>query len=107
MLEVGRDLDLAEETLRTDGRREFRAEDFDRDLAVMLQVPGEIDRRHPTSTDSPLDGVAVGEGGGEAVDVGHGAETDRLPGFGEASTSRLYTPHRACPLLSVGLRYPA
>ncbi len=37
-------------------------------LTVVLQVLGEVHRGHTTSTDFPLDGVAVGEGGGETVE---------------------------------------
>jgi hypothetical protein len=35
----------------------------------MLDVVGEIHRGHPTATDLPLDGVAVGEGCFEAVQL--------------------------------------
>ncbi len=42
-------------------------------LALVLQVLGEVDRRHTAGAEFPLDFVAVGEGGREAgVDLGHG-----------------------------------
>ncbi len=37
-------------------------------LTVELQVLGKVDRGHPASTDLFLDGIAVGEGGLEAVE---------------------------------------
>ena len=38
-----------------------------RDLAVVLQVLGQIDRGHPARTEFPLDPVATAKGDGEAV----------------------------------------
>ncbi len=35
--------------------------DLDRHLAVVFQVLGEVDRRHPTATQFTVDGVAVGQ----------------------------------------------
>ncbi len=37
-------------------------------LAVVLEILGEKDGCHSTSTKLPLDGIAVGEGGLEAVE---------------------------------------
>ena len=65
VLQVGDGLDLAEEPLGADHRRELRPQHLDRDLAVVLQVLGEIHRRHAALPQLPLDAVAVGEGGGE------------------------------------------
>ena len=62
----------APETLSAEHRGEFGSQGLDCDLAVMLQVLGEIDRGHPTATDLPFDGVAVGEGTPETLQqVGH------------------------------------
>ena len=45
------------------------------DVALVLDVVGEVDGGHATCADLTLDAVAVGEGGFEAVeDVGHGLE---------------------------------
>ena len=60
-------LDLAQEALGADDGGELGAEDLDRDLAVVLQVLGEVDRGHAALADLPLDAVAVAEGGGERV----------------------------------------
>ncbi len=72
MVEVGGDLDLAEKPLGSQCCSEFGAENFDRHLAVVFEIVGEVDRRHAASTDLFLDGVAVGEGGFETVEkLGH------------------------------------
>src|SRR2546422_480892 len=44
--EAGRDLDLTEKPLRTQGSRDFGLQDLDGDSAMVLQVLGEIDVRH-------------------------------------------------------------
>jgi len=62
MLQPRRDTDLVRETLGTQCRAEFRAQDLDRHAAVVLEVLGEIYRRHATSAELALDAVAVGEG---------------------------------------------
>ena len=61
MLEVGGDLDLGEEALRAEDRCQFGAQDFHGHLALVLQVPGDVDRSHPTATDLTFDRVTVGE----------------------------------------------
>ena len=66
MVELRRDVDLLQEPIRSERRRQFGPQDLERHLTVELQVLGEIDRRHPTTAEFPLDGVAVGEGGLEA-----------------------------------------
>ena len=49
-------------------RGQFGAQHLDRDLAAMLEVFGEVDRRHPTRAELALERVAVGEGGLERVE---------------------------------------
>ena len=61
MLQPGGDFDLAEEALGPEGRGQLRPQHFDRHLAVMPQVLGQVHRRHPAMTQLPHDGVAVGE----------------------------------------------
>ena len=67
MLEPCRDPDLADEPFGAERGSEFGTEDLYGDLALVLHVLGEVDRGHAPSTDFPLDGVAVDEGGLEAV----------------------------------------
>ena len=64
-------LDLPEEPLGAERRAEFGPEDLDGDGAVVLEIAGEIDRGHPALAEFALDQVAAGEGGAEAVQVGH------------------------------------
>jgi hypothetical protein len=59
MMQVRRDLDLAQESLGADTRRELRAEHFRCDLAVMPDVSREIDGRHPSLAELSLDEVAI------------------------------------------------
>ena len=63
MLQVGGDLDLGEEPLGAEHGGELGLEDLDGDLAVVLEVVGEIDRRHAALAELALDAVAVGQGG--------------------------------------------
>ena len=68
MLEVRRRLDLGEEPLGTDDRCEFGLEHLQRDLALVLQVIREVDRRHPALAEFGLDAVAAFEGCVQAGD---------------------------------------
>ncbi len=72
MLEIGGRLYFLDEPLGTEDGGEFGPQDFDRHLAVVLQVLGEVDRGHAARAEFFLDGVAVGKGVFEAVEgVGH------------------------------------
>ncbi len=70
MCEVGRDLDLAQKTFCANGCCQVRIRNLDRDLAVVLQVPGRVDRSYPTAADLTLDGVAVARGCLQSFEVG-------------------------------------
>ena len=65
MLQLGRRLDLGQETLGAERGGEIGVHDLDRDLPVVAEVVREMHRRHPALADLPLKAVAVGEGGGE------------------------------------------
>ena len=65
MLQIRRGLDLGQKPLGADDGGELGAQDLDRDLAVVLQILGEVHRGHAARAELPLDAVAVGEGGGE------------------------------------------
>ena len=58
-------LDLLDEALGADHRRELRPQYLDGHLAVVLEVLGEIHRGHAARTEFALDGIAIGEGRGE------------------------------------------
>ena len=64
--------DLGQEPLGTDDRCEFRLQDLECDLPLVLDVFGEIDGRHPPFTELGLDPVATREGRFETIRVGVG-----------------------------------
>ena len=51
MLEVSGDADLAQETFGAEHRTEVGIQDLDRDLAVVANVMGEMDCRHPAGSE--------------------------------------------------------
>ena len=61
VLEVGGELDLGEEPLGADDGGELRAQNLERDLAVVPEVLGQVHRRHPACADLAFDPVTVGE----------------------------------------------
>ena len=73
MLQVRRGLDLGEEPLGADHGGQFRPQHLDGNPAVVPQVLREVDRCHAAGTQLPLDAVAVGKRGREALrgDRGH------------------------------------
>ena len=69
MLQRGGGLDLHHEPLGAEHGGELGLQDLERDLAVVLEVLGEVDGGHAALAELALDAVAVGEGGGEAVEA--------------------------------------
>ena len=67
MPQVRGGLDLPQEPLGPKSVGQFGPEHLDRHLAVVLQVLGEVHRRHSASAQLAFEAVAVGQGGGEAV----------------------------------------
>jgi hypothetical protein len=59
-------LDLAQEPLAAERRREIGVECFKRDIAAVLDVPREVHRRHAASAELALDAVAVSERAAES-----------------------------------------
>ena len=55
MLQARRRLDLGDEALAAEHGGEFGLEHLDRDVAVVLEVVGEIDRRHAAGAEFALD----------------------------------------------------
>ena len=66
MLQRRRRLDLHQESVGAEHRGEFRLQHLDRDLAIVFQIFGEIDRSHAAGAELALDAVAARKGGGEA-----------------------------------------
>ena len=59
MLQIRRDPDLGQESLRTEQRTEVGFEHLERDVSVVPQVAREVDGRHPPGTNLALDVVAA------------------------------------------------
>ena len=62
MLKLGGKADLAFEALGAHGRRELGEQDVDGDVAVVLDVLGQLDRGHAAATKFLLELVAVADG---------------------------------------------
>src|SRR4029078_8628630 len=67
MLQLRRDLDLAQEPLGAEHYAELRLQHLQRDFAVVLQVMREIDGRHAALAEHAFDAVPIGQGAGERV----------------------------------------
>ena len=62
MLQPGRELDLALESLRAERGRDRGQEHLERDGALVPEVAGEVHRGHAAAAELALDEVAVGQG---------------------------------------------
>jgi hypothetical protein len=72
VLQLRRQLDLAQESIGAEGGREVGAQHLDRHLPVVLEVLREIHRPHAAASQLPLQAVAVAKGFGEpGRDVAH------------------------------------
>jgi hypothetical protein len=70
--QVGRRLDLAQEALVTQRRRQLRPQHLHRHPPLVLYVGGEVDGGHPRGAELALDAVAVRECGRESgQDLSH------------------------------------
>ncbi len=69
MLKIRGRLDLLHEPLGAQDGGEFRTQDLDGDLAVVFEIFREVHGRHAAGAELALDGVAVGEGGGETGEL--------------------------------------
>ena len=54
--------DLAEEPLGAERVGEFRVEDLDRHLTIVLEIVGEVDGGHAALAELALEHIAIGEG---------------------------------------------
>ena len=59
MLEVGSRLDLGQEPLGSDDRRQFGLQNLERHLPLVLDVVRQVDGRHAALTEFGLDAVAA------------------------------------------------
>ena len=76
--QLRRDLNLREEALGSDNGSQFRLQDLEGHLSVVLDVGGEIDGSHAARAELTLDRVAALEGGVQTGGgIGHGAKDAR------------------------------
>src|SRR5688572_25818741 len=61
MSELGRDLDLAKESSAADRGDQFGPDDLERDIARVLLVVREVDRRHTSATELACDPVSTSD----------------------------------------------
>ena len=81
MVQSGGELDLAEKPFGAERGGQLRAQNFDRDRAVVFQVPGEINRGHPARPEFALDRVTIRKRVLQALEqLGHGSHRRRLRG---------------------------
>jgi hypothetical protein len=59
MIEAGGDPDLLQESFGAEHCGDLGTHHLERDQAVVLQVPGEIDHGHPACAELTLQGVAI------------------------------------------------
>jgi hypothetical protein len=87
VLQVGGRLDLDEKAVYAHDRGQLRLEHFDRHLAVVAHVGGQVYGRHPALAELTLNRVPPLEGGVQTVDwIGHDAQ-DPVPSHGAARNS--------------------
>jgi hypothetical protein len=67
VLQLGGGGDLLHEPLGAEDGSQLGFQDLDRDLAIVLQVLGEVHRGHAAPPQLALDAVALGERGGQAL----------------------------------------
>jgi len=72
MLQVRRDLDLAQEPLRAEDGAELRVEHLDRDVAIVFEIAREINGRHAAAAELAIDDVQPGERGVQVISRVHG-----------------------------------
>jgi hypothetical protein len=72
VVELGGDLDLAEEPFRAQSRGDLVAQHLNGDSAVVSWVAGQEYHRHPAAAELPLERVTVRQGDPEALlELGH------------------------------------
>jgi hypothetical protein len=80
VLQLRREADLGEEALAADHGTELGMQHLDGDLALVLEVLGEVDGGHPALAELALEPVAVGEAGAQAFGDGRRHRVASRPG---------------------------
>ena len=76
MLQLGGDLDLTEESVGPEGGGKLGAQDLERHLAAVLEILGQVDRRHSALSQLTVEPVSVDESGAQSFqNVSHDPST--------------------------------
>jgi hypothetical protein len=62
MLQLGGDVDLVKEPLGPERAHQLRAQDLERDVAVVLAIVRQVHRGHPAAAELALDHVPFADG---------------------------------------------
>ena len=81
MLQICRDLDVAQESFGAQHFAEPGLQHFDGDITIVLDVVREIQGGHAAGTEFALDAIAVGQGGSEALHHAHDANAGIVRGI--------------------------
>ena len=68
MIQLGGDTDFAEKPRWAYGRSEVWFQHFDRNTPIVSEIVCQVDGRHPTTTEFPLNRVAVSQRRPETID---------------------------------------
>src|SRR5713101_7853449 len=68
MLQSSGDLNFPQEALRAQSCGKLRAEDLHGYCAIVLEIPGKVDRGHPATTKLTFNSVVLGKGGLQAIE---------------------------------------
>ena len=67
MLEIRGDFDLGQKAICSENGTQFRIQNLERDLTIVLEIAGEIDGGHPAGADQALNRVPVAQGIGQLL----------------------------------------
>lgn len=95
MLQLGGGLDLGEEALGAQSRAEIGMQDFEGNIAVVLEVVAKKHRGHTAGADFAVHGVAAGEGGIELVERVQPRDLGGRWATGESAVRTASPPTRA------------
>ena len=80
VLQRGGGLDLHHKPLGAEDRGELRLEDLEGDVAVVLEIAGQIDGGHAAPTELALDPISIGQSGGDRRGAIYHGSSGELPG---------------------------
>lgn len=69
VLQLRGELNLLQKSLRAECLRQLGFEDLERHLTIVLEIVSEVDGRHTAVTERPLKPIAIGESGGDQLEL--------------------------------------